>query len=81
LPGHLELLPRLGRPALLVEEDLAVAAEGLLPVLAEGDLPLADLDVPGLLRRAEKRLCKTHDAKLPVLPLSRTERFALAAAR
>src|SRR5262249_42169291 len=37
-----------------------VALERLVAVLAEGDLALAELNVPGVLRRPEKRLRKSH---------------------
>jgi hypothetical protein len=44
-----------------VQQDFSVALEGFLAILAKGDVTLAELNVPGIFRRPEKRLRKTHD--------------------
>jgi hypothetical protein len=53
-------LPALG------EHDLLVAAERLVAVLAQGDRPVAQLEIPDLLRLAEERLGKPHKANPPI---------------
>src|SRR5262249_10211693 len=51
----------LGVFAPLLQEKHPVALERLVAVLAEGNLTLAELNVPGVLRRPEERLRKSHD--------------------